>query len=48
MSKKGKDWSGIDTTRMRHYWFERAELESKYPGVIEKLQKKYTKLSDFY
>ncbi len=46
--KNQNKWEGIDTTRMRHYWFETIEMEAKYPGLLDKLKQEYTKLSDFY
>lgn len=49
-SKEQCDYSRklISEASCLNYHFEKARMEAKYPGVIEKLQKKYTKLSDFY
>ena len=47
MKDTQKKWN-LNLNKCRNYHFELAEFNAKYPGVIEKLQKKYTKLSDFY
>lgn len=44
--KQMSKWK-IDTTKVLNHHFERAEMDAKYPGLIDKMKAKYTKLSDF-